>query len=202
MTADAIDFMLPVIDGLNLPAAQRDSLRPGQMAMAADGRLRQLPRYFYRVDSWGLARDMQLTPHFGLWEFIEVDIREAAPLHLFPRYVPCAVTLLAAVLELFRFAVGAPVRVAVNGGYRSPSHAQSRDVSLHCWAAAADIFAIGPDLLDSDDRLDRYGGVARAVLPFASVLPAFDHLHVEIGYVALVPTGAPGHEDAASLQGR
>ena len=36
----------------------------------------------------------QLSPSFALWEFIQTDVREAAPLRGFPRYVPCAITMI------------------------------------------------------------------------------------------------------------
>src|SRR5204862_294723 len=82
----------------------------------------RLPRFFYEVDSWQTALTTQLTPHFGLWELMDVDLHEASDLRMFPRYVPCAVTSLAAALEVFRLEVGATVRIAANGGYRSPVH--------------------------------------------------------------------------------
>jgi hypothetical protein len=67
---------------------------------------RTLPRQFLRIDSWDLALDTPLTPHFMAWELISVDVREAPPLRSFPRYVPCALLLLASALELFRLEVG------------------------------------------------------------------------------------------------
>ena len=87
----------------------------------------------------------ELTPNFGLWEFIDVDVREAEPLRRFPRYVPCAVTLLARALERFRDHVGTFVHVAANGGYRSPAHALTAHASPHCWGTAANIYRIGDD---------------------------------------------------------
>jgi hypothetical protein len=205
MSVSVNDLALPVLDGRALPAAHRELLRPGDLVRARDGQRHRLPRYFYQIDSWTLARETQITPHFALWEFIDVDVREAAPLRVFPRYVPCAVTLLAAALEMFRFTIGAPVRIAANGGYRSPAHGGSDAGSPHCWAAAADIFAIGADLTDSEERIGRFGAVARAALPFFWVRPygigpgaTDDHLHVDIGYVTLVPPGASEHDDAGS----
>ena len=60
------------------------------------------------------------APHFGLNEFLLVDLKEAERLRSYPRYVPCAVRVLAFYLERLREAVGAPIHLAVNGGYRSP----------------------------------------------------------------------------------
>jgi len=191
------DLALPVVDGHCLPGEYRALLRPGELVRARDGQLHRLPRFFYQIDSWAQALDVQITPHFALWEFVDVDVREAAPLRVFPRYVPCGVILLAASLEMFRFTIGAPVKIAANGGYRSPSHAVSDAGSPHCWAAAADIFAIGSDFLDSEERIERFSAVARAALPFSTVRPyglrpgaTDDHLHVDIGYATLVPAGA------------
>jgi hypothetical protein len=52
-----------------------------------------------------------------------VDVREVEAMRTFPRYVPCAVALLATALEVFRAEVGTFVHIAANGGYRSPGHA-------------------------------------------------------------------------------
>jgi hypothetical protein len=142
-----------------------------------------------------------MSAHFGLWEFMDVDLREPLPLRTFPRYVPCAVTLLAAALETVRLDIGLPMRVAANGGYRSPSHARTEAGSLHCWGAAANIYSVGPDLLDTPERIERVTGVIRRLLPFAWVRPygaelgmADDHVHVDIGYATLVPRGASEHK--------
>ena len=54
------------------------------------------------------ARDIRLTAHFGLNEFLLVDLKEAQRLRSIPRYVPCAVRILAFYLERLREAVGAP----------------------------------------------------------------------------------------------
>jgi hypothetical protein len=199
------DTVLPVVDAFSLPAAHRELLRPGELVAGRDGGRHRLPRYFYAVESWALALATPLTAHFGLWEFMDVDLREPLLLRTFPRYVPCAVTLLAAALEAFRLDVGLPVRVSANGGYRSPSHAKSDVGSLHAWAAAANVFQIGPDLLDTQERIDRYTAVVRRVLPFAWIRPygaelgmADDHLHVDIGYATVVPRGASEQKDDRS----
>jgi hypothetical protein len=207
MPLSVADALLPVVDGLMLPALHRALLRPGELVRAAGGDLHRLPRYFYEVETWALALTTPLTPHFGLWEFMDVDLHERPPLRLFPRYVPCAVGVLAAALEGFRLDVGAPVRIAANGGYRSPSHSGSAAGSPHCWGTAADIYRIGSDLLDAPDRIERYAAAMRRALPCASIRPAAgeagtvdDHLHVDLGYVTVVPQGtseqdheAPGH---------
>jgi len=190
---------LAVIDGLTLDDERRAALRPGEMMPDPEGHERRLPRFFYRVDSWDQALETQLTPHFGLWELIDVDFREAVAARTYPRYVPCAITLLAAHLEIFRVHVGAPVRVAANGGYRSPGHAHSTTPSPHSWGVAADIYRIGGDLMDSKERIERYIETARTVLPGIWTRPfgegpgfAFDHVHIDLGFVEVQP-----HETAA-----
>ena len=195
------DAVLPIVDAMSLSEMHRALLQPGALVVGRDGESHRLPRYFYQVDSWALALATPLTPHFGLWEFMDVDLREPLPLRTFPRYVPCAVTLIAAALEAVRLDLGMPMRVAANGGYRSPSHAKSDVGSLHCWGAAANIYSIGPDLLDTQERIERVMGVVRRVLPFAWLRPygaelgmADDHIHVDIGYVTLVPRGASEHK--------
>jgi hypothetical protein len=188
---------LPLMDGLAMAQSVRALLTPGLMIRGRDGESHRLPRFFYQVDSPSAAKDMQLTPHFALSEFMEVDLHEALPLRGFPRYVPCGVTALASALQVFRNEIGAPIRIAANGGYRSPSHARSSRGSPHSWATAANIYRIGSDWLDSADRIERYAAIARRVLPFAWIRPfghdvgfADDHLHIEVGYLTAVPRGA------------
>jgi hypothetical protein len=197
---------LRVVDGLDLPEPVRRLLRPGEMLTTRSGQCHRLPRFFFEIDSWQTALATQLTEHFGLWEFIDVDVHEATPLRAFPRYVPCAVTLLAAALEVFRVEIGTTVRIAANGGYRSPSHHGSRSASPHSWGTAANVYAIGGELLQSEDQIVRYTVVVSRLLPFAWVRPyghapgfADDHLHVDVGYVTMVPDGISeqrheGHE--------
>ena len=110
---------LPIIDGLELGAPQRSLLMPGVIVRDSHARSRRLPRFFFAVESWALALETHLTPHFALWEFMDVDLYEPAPLRQFPRYVPCAVTALAAHLEVLRLQVGSPVHIAANGGSRT-----------------------------------------------------------------------------------
>ena len=190
---------LQVVDGFRLDKARRDALLPGAILADPHGHARKLPRFFYEIPSWEAALDVELAPHFHLWEFIHTDVREAEPLRFFPRYVPCAVTLLAMCLEHLRDAVGAPVRIAANGGYRSPRHQLTCQASTHCWASAVNIYGVGDALLDTRESIERYAGVARAELPGVWVRPygtdpgyADDHLHLDLGYVIAIPHDAPG----------
>lgn len=187
---------LPLVDARDLDATRRATLRPGEPFHDRDGRPRQLPKYFYQVDSWLTARDTRVTEHFTLSEFMGVDVREARSMRLFPRYVPCGVVLLASYLELFRQAVGTYVYVASNGGYRSPAHGLVDYASPHCWGTAANVYRIGDDRLDSEERIARYAGIAARVSPAFWIRPyghekghADDHLHLDVGYAALTPRG-------------
>jgi hypothetical protein len=196
---------LNIVDATSLPSAVRDVLRPAEEVRDAAGEVRRRPRFFYEIPSWEVARGTQLTSHFGLWELIDVDVREAAPLRRFPRYVPCAITALAAHLQLFRSEVGRVVRVAANGGYRSPDHALAGAASSHCWGAAANIYRIGDDWLDGAEVIERFREMARRVLPGVWTRPygdeagfAFDHLHLDLGYLVTEPHAAPtGGADGA-----
>ncbi|MGH7505414.1 MAG: hypothetical protein ACRELX_07170 [Longimicrobiales bacterium] len=188
---------LAVVDGLELPESIRRALRPGELLEDRASRKRRLPRFFYQVDSWAQARELPLSPRFMMWEFLGVDVREAPPARSFPRYVPCAVTLLAAHLEVLREAVGTYVHVAANGGYRTPAHALTRFASPHCWAAAANVYRIGDELLDTRERIERYAALVRQKLPAVWVRPwghddgcADDHLHIDLGHVVSVPRDA------------
>jgi hypothetical protein len=87
-------FFLPVVDGLDLDAPVRSLLMPGVLVRDSHARLRRLPRFFYAVESWSVALETRLTPHFAFWEFMDVDLYEPAPLRRFPRYVPCAGTII------------------------------------------------------------------------------------------------------------
>ncbi len=198
---EAPGLVLPVVDGMKLGKLHRDVLLPGQAMRDRAGRVRILPRFFYEVGSWKVALELPLTPHFILWEFLTVDVREAAPQRTFPRYVPCAITVLAAHLELFRSEVGSYVHIAANGGYRSPAHRGSRFATPHCWGAAANIYRIGGELLDTQERIERYGRIAKGTMPGVWVRPygsgegfADDHLHVDLGHVSVIPRGAGSEE--------
>jgi len=143
----------------------------------------------------------QLTPHFGLWEFIEVDLHEHEALRTYPRYVPCAVTALAAALEVLRLEIGQPMHIAANGGYRSPAHGRSTVGSPHAWGTAANIYRIGDEYIDDREKIEHYSSLAASLLPAARAKsygppPAFadDHLHIDIGYVKALPAEAPDEE--------
>ena len=97
---------LRIVDGRRLEKRFRDVLKPGAVVTDAQGQAHQLPRYFYEIPSWDVANSTQLSENFALWEFIHTDVHEAEPLRMFPRYVPCAITLMALALEQFRAAVG------------------------------------------------------------------------------------------------
>lgn len=190
---------LPLVRAEELPAAVREVLRPGASLHDRAGVPRLLPSSFLRVDSWHQALEFDLSPHFKLWELIGVDVREAPPMRSFPRYVPCALLLLAGALELFRLEVGTYVHVAANGGYRSPGHALSRHASRHCWGTAANIYRIGDTCLDTREEIEKYAAIARRVIPGAWVRPfgeqdgeADDHLHIDLGYTLFEPVGEEG----------
>ena len=185
---------LPIIDALDLPEPHRQLLRPDGLMASRNGSVHRLPRFFYAVESAAVAVSTQLTSHFWLWEFIEVDLREPALLRAYPRYVPCAITVLATALEVFRGEVGAPVRISANGGYRSPSHAHSSSGSPHSWGTAANIYSIGSEYLDTPERIARYAEIASRTLAASWTRPvgpnrgeADDHLHLDLGYVTVVP---------------
>jgi hypothetical protein len=185
---------LPIVDALELDEGHRGLLLPDETIVDWQGCTRLLPRWFYEVDSWATARKTRLAEHFTLHELMTVDVRESPALRQFPRYVPCAVTLLAGLLELLREAVGAPVWISANGGYRSPAHGLTASGSVHCWATAANIYRIGDELIDTKERIERYAAVASKVSPAFWIRPygdvrgfADDHLHVDIGYVRMSP---------------
>lgn len=189
---------LRVVDGFSLPEEYREALRPGEQVRDVAGRPIELPRYFFEIESWQAALETPFSPHFRAFEFLDNDLREAKPLQTFPRYLPCAVSAFAAALESFRNAVGGPVRIAANGGYRSPGHALSVPGSPHHWGAAADIYRIGGDFLDDLDRIRRYARIAEEAMAGVWIRTvgdqpgqAFDHLHLDLGYLTLMPR--PGH---------
>jgi hypothetical protein len=189
---------LRIVDGRRLEKRYRDALRPGDLLSDAQGQAHMLPRYFYEVPSWDSAMRLQLSEHFALWEFIHTDVHEAAPLRTFPRYVPCAITLLALALEQFRDAVRAFVHISANGGYRSPGHALTVHATPHAWGTAVNIYRIGDTMLDERDVLEQYAEVAYKAMPGVYVRPfgrkpgsTDDHLHLDFGYVLAVPRGAP-----------
>jgi hypothetical protein len=203
---------LKVVDGLKLSETARRVLRPGELVRGRDGYTRRLPRWFYQVPSWEVALETSLTPHFKLWEFIDIDFREHKMLRAERlRYVPLAVTTLAAAMEAFRQEVNTYVLISANGGYRSPAHQLSRDASVHCWGAAVHLYRVGDDWLDNDATITRYAEVASRVFPAFRALPYGagpgkneDHLHLDLGYVTVVPHGKGDEEpddDALPLHG-
>jgi hypothetical protein len=187
-------FSLRITDAFELPAKQRDLLKPWQYSQTRAGYAHRLPRFFYEIPSWETCRDTRLTEHFELAEFMDVDLHESREMHSWPRYVPCAVTLLAAQLEIFRQEVKTYVHISANGGYRSPAHAHSTHASTHCWGTAVNIHRIGDDLLDDAKTIERYASIARQCMPGVYVRPygsgvgeSDDHLHIDLGYVEVIP---------------
>jgi hypothetical protein len=186
---------LKVVDAYDLDDELRGILKPGDMVRDADGRRHRLPRYFYEIPSHEVAMKTRLSAHFGLNEFILADLKEASRLHGYPRYVPCAIRILVFYLEQFREKCGASVHIAVNGGYRSPSHKLSVNASPHMWGTAADIFRIGTTILKTEEAITRYNEIAEDLSDEVNVLPyghvtgknADDHVHLDLGYITLIP---------------
>ena len=96
--------VLKIVDAFDLDDELRSILRPGEMVRDDQGRRHRLPRYFYEVPSHDAAMKTRLTTNFGLNEFILVDLKEAPRLQDYPRYIPCAVRVLAFYLQQFRVA--------------------------------------------------------------------------------------------------
>ena len=194
------DFPLAVVDGLSLCPELRAVLRPGELMRDRAGRWRRLPRFFYEVPSWDVALETRLAPNFEVWEFLNVDVREAERLRTeWPRYLPCAVSVLAAFLELLREEVDTYVHLAANGGYRSPAHALSTHASPHCWGTAANLYRVGDHWLDEERTVRRYARVVERLMPGVYVRPwghaageADDHLHLDLGWTVVVPHDTPG----------
>ena len=186
---------LKVVDAFDLDDELRALLRPGEMVRDAQGRRHRLPRYFYEIATHDDALSLPLTPHFGMNEFILVDLKEAQRLQDFPRYIPCAVRVLAFYLEQFRAAAGASVHIAVNGGYRSPAHKMAHAASPHMWGTAADIYRIGATILKTKEAIEKYNELAEqlsddlTVYPYGHVIDttADDHVHLDLGYITVVP---------------
>jgi len=186
---------LKVVDAFDLDDEMRAVLKPGDMVRDAEGRRHRLPRYFYEIPTHEIALATRLSPHFGLNEFILTDLKEAPRLQQWPRYVPCAVRILAFYLEQFRSSVGASVHVAVNGGYRSPAHKLSQNATAHMWGTAADIYRIGSTILKTKESIEKYNDIAEDVSEDLHVLPyghvtgvnADDHVHLDLGFITLTP---------------
>ena len=192
----SINHSIKVVDAFDLDDELRSLLKPGEMVRDAEDRRHRLPRYFYEIPNREAAVSLRLTNHFGLNEFTLVDLKEAARLQQFPRYVPCAVRVLAFYLEQFRREAGASVHIPVNGGYRSPSHKLSLTATPHMWATAADIYRIGTTILKGKETIEKYNGIAEELSDDVHVLPyghvagagADDHIHFDLGYITVIPT--------------
>ena len=192
---DQQESVLKVVDAFDLDDELRSILKPGEMVRDAQGRRHRLPRYFYEIPSHELAMTTRLTTHFGLNEFILNDLREAPRLQEFPRYLPCAVRILACYLEQFRTACGASVHIAVNGGYRSPSHKLSHGATTHMWGTAADVYRIGTSIIKTKESIEKYNAIAEDVSGDINVLPyghevghsADEHVHIDLGYLIFTP---------------
>ncbi len=196
--ADGRHLGMHIVDGKALDRSLREVLRPAELVPDRHGRLRRLPRFFYQVESWEQALEIQLAPHFAMAEFIDVDVREHEAQRGFPRYVPCAVAVLAGQLELFRQAVGAKVFVAANGGYRTPRHELSRYATPHTWGAGVNLYRIGDQYLDNREVIDKYSQIAVGLSTAFRARPygpgvgeVDDHVHLDIGFVVGVPPEAP-----------
>ena len=188
------DFLRP-IDGLCLAEEYRALLRPGESETGATGNVHRLPRFFYEIGTWEEAHEIRLAPHFTLAELMLVDCREARLLlSQFPHYVPCAIVLLARLLEEFRHEVGAPVFISANGGYRSPAHQVGGAKSFHAWGTAANIYRVGDTFLSDAKSIEKYRAIAASLGPGVFVRPfgreygkTDDHLHIDLGYASLTP---------------
>jgi hypothetical protein len=183
------------IDGFNLPAEYRALLRPGETETAFRGNVHHLPRFFYEIGSWEEAHEIRLAAHFTLAELMLVDCREARLLlSEFPHYVPCAIVLLARLLEDFRREVDAPVFISANGGHRSPAHQIGGAKSIHAWGTAANIYRVGETFLDDAKSIEKYRAIAASLSPAVFIRPfgsergqTNDHLHIDLGFASLTP---------------
>jgi hypothetical protein len=187
--------LLRPIDGLRLGEEYRVLLQPAESETDANGTVHRLPRFFYEIGSWEEAHEIRPAPHFTLAELVLVDSREARLLlSQFPHYVPCAILLLARLLEDFRREVDAPVFISANGGYRSPAHQIGGAKSIHAWGTAANIYRIGDTFLSDTKSMEKYRTIAASLSLAVFVRPfgrekgqTSDHLHIDLGYVRLTP---------------
>jgi len=178
-----------------VPEEYRALLRPGENEADVHGTVHRLPRFFYEIGSWEEAHEIRLAPHFTLAELMLVDCREARSLlSQFPHYVPCAILLLARVLEDFRREVDAPVFISANGGYRSPAHEIGGAKSIHAWGTAANVYRVGDTFLSDPKSIGKYRAVVTSLGPAVFVRPfgrdegqTSDHLHIDLGYARLTP---------------
>ncbi|GAA4843514.1 hypothetical protein [Algivirga pacifica] len=183
------------VDGLSLSEAYREVLKPDESVTLSSGFTYRLPRFFFEVNSYEEARATMLSKNFHLAEFLVTDFREAELLQTYPKYIPIAVTLTASVLELFRKKVGRIVRIASNGGYRSPAHAFNKDhLSVHSWGTAANIYKIGSEYLNDQESIEKYRAIIREHIPGAWVREygtepgtSYDQLHMDLGLTVMSP---------------
>lgn len=195
MSSVEAEAALKVVDAYDLDDELRSILKPGDMVRDSQGRRHRLPRYFYEIPSHEAALSTRLTAHFSLNEFVLGDLKEAPRLQQYPKYVPCAVRVLAFYLEQFRQACGASVHIAVNGGYRSPAHKLSHNATPHMWGTAADVYRIGTSILKTKEAIEKYNVIAEELSEDINVLPyghvtgrnADDHVHIDLGFITLVP---------------
>src|ERR1700752_641130 len=187
---------IKVVDAFDLDDELRSLLKPGEMVRDSQGRRKRLPRYFYEIPTHEAAVQILLTQHFGLNEYILVDLTKAPRLQQFPRYVPCAVRLLAFFLEQFRTAAGGTVHIAGNGGYRSPGPKMSTKATGHMWGTPADIYRVGSTILKTKELIDKYNDIAEELSDDVCVMryghetgtTVDDHVHLDLGYVTVVPS--------------
>ena len=105
------------------------------------------------------AKELALTAHVRLSELLIVDCREAPRLlEEFPHYVPCAVSLLARVLEDFP---RAGRRVGLHFGQRrvpftGPSAFHPGHDRSSTGASAADVYRIGDTFLNTRSAIEKY----------------------------------------------
>ena len=185
---------LKIIDGLLLEPDYKEILQPDEEIANTNGVIYRLPRFFYKVNSWEEASKVKLSAHFYLSEFLTTDFREVELLRSYPKYVPITICYTASILELFRHSAGRIVRIASNGGYRSPKHLLNNGLSPHSWGTAANIYKIGATYLDNKSEIEKYSDIAKKVLPGAWVRSygtdpgtSFDQLHIDMGFTTVHP---------------
>jgi hypothetical protein len=61
-----------------------------------------------------------------------------------------------------------PVRIAANGGYRSPALGGADPASPHAWGTAANVYRIGDDAMSALETVEFYASTARRMLPSGS----------------------------------
>lgn len=185
---------LKIVDAFDLDDEVRSILRPGEMLKDREGRRHRLPRYFYEIPSRQEATEIRLTPNFRLNEFIQVDIKETPRFQEYPRYIPCAVRILAFYLQRVRETIGLSMHVTVNGGYRSPAHRMAAHASCHMWATAVDVYRIGTTILREEETITKFNRIAEDVSDDLQASPyghsegfADDHIHLDLGYLLVTP---------------